>query len=276
MLKNTKRVLLTAMVSAIGWSGAANATYVKVEVSSLFAEGGLAITPVWMGFHDGSFDSFDAGSAASAELQALAENGDTSGISASFTASHADGVQGTLAAFGGMAPVFEPGESATSDVFEVDAASSGYFSFLSMLIPTNDGFIGNDDAMAYSLFDMMGEFQDLDILVLGSSVWDSGTELNRGFGSPFLVGADGEARQDENGVVGFHTGLDVLPGGLAIIGGSTPTGYTIDEMAADFTQQGFEVARIQIREVPDPAIIGVFALSAFGVAALRRKRGQTL
>ncbi|GAA5219069.1 hypothetical protein GCM10025776_34860 [Corallincola platygyrae] len=244
-------------------------------MTSLFDQGGLAITPVWMGFHDGSFDSFNAGAAASASVQALAENGDTSGVSGDFAAAQANGVQGTLLATGGMAPVFEPGESAESGVFKLDAVDNAYFSFLSMLIPTNDAFIGNDNAMAYSLFDGMGNFQELDILVLGSQVWDSGTEKNTGYGAPFLMGADALPREDENGLIGFHQGLDVLPGGLAIIGGTTATGYTIDEMAADFTQQGFEVARIQIRDVPEPAAFGVLALSGLGLIALRtRKNGR--
>ncbi|GAB2677794.1 hypothetical protein GCM10027170_04460 [Aliiglaciecola aliphaticivorans] len=250
----------------------ANATTIEVQVSSLFDDGGLAMTPVWLGFHDGTFDSFDVGSAASSSLQSLAENGMTGGIESDFSSSNATGVQTVLAAPTGAAPVFEPGETANSELLEIDAMNSGYFSFLSMLIPTNDAFIGNENPMAYSLFNDDGNFVGLDILVLGSSVWDSGTELNRGYGSPFLQGADAEARQNESGVVTFHNGLEVLPGGLAIIGGTTATGYTIDQAAADFTQSGFEVARITVSQVPEPATFGFFAIGLLGLMArLKRK-----
>jgi len=275
-MKIIKTALLTALTGSALLSGASQAAMVEVEVSNLFNVGGLALTPVWVGFHDGSFDSFDAGTSSSASLQALAEGGDVSGITADFSASNTSGVQGTITAPDGFAgaPVFEPGESATSAIFDINATDNGYFSFLSMLIPTNDAFIGNDSATAYSLFDMNNEFVGLDILVLGSDVWDSGTELNRGYGSPFLVGADAQERQDENGVVGQHTGLTVLAGGLSIFGGDTPAGYSIDQAAADFTAQGFEVARITVNQVqvPVPASAGLFAIGMVALAGFKRRK----
>ncbi|MBU2878585.1 spondin domain-containing protein [Aliiglaciecola sp. 3_MG-2023] len=265
-----KGIITTALGACLSLS--ANATTIQVQVSSLFDDGGLAMTPVWLGFHDGMYDAFDAGSVASSSLQSLAENGMTAGIEADFAMSNPMGVQSVLAAPTGAAPVFEPGETATSGLLEIEAMSSGYFSFLSMLIPTNDAFIGNDNPMAYSLFNDDGNFVGLDILVLGSSVYDSGTELNRGFGAPFLQGAEAEARQNENGVVTFHNGLEVLPGGLAIIGGTTATGYTLDQAAADFTASGFEVARITVSQVPEPATLGFFAIGLLGLMArIKRK-----
>lgn len=273
-MKTIKKALLTTAVSSVLLASTAQATLVEVEVSNLFNANGLALTPVWLGFHDGSFDSFDAGSTASASVQALAEGGDVSGILADFDATTTNGQQGVLTAPDGFAgaPVFEPGESATSATFNINAIDNGYFSFLSMLIPTNDAFIGNDNAMAYSLYDSNNTFVGLDILVLGSDVWDSGTELNTGFGSPFLVGADAQDRQDENGVVGQHAGLTVLANGLSIFGGNTPAGYTIDQAAADFTAQGFEVARITVNQVPVPASAGLFAIGMFGLTAMKRRK----
>lgn len=267
-----KKALIVAVASTALLSTASQATLVEVQVSNLFDDGGLALTPVWAGFHDGSFDTFDAGSSASASLQALAEGGDVSGIVADFNTASPTGQQTVITAPAGFpgGPVFEPGESATSGTFDIDAASTGYFSFLSMLIPTNDAFIGNDDAMAYSLFDLNGNFVGLDILVVGDNVWDSGTELNTGFGSPFLVGANGQARQDENGVIGQHAGLDVLTGGLSIFGGNTPAGYSIDQVAADFTAQGFNVARITVNQVPVPASLGLLAMGLFGFSQKNR------
>lgn len=273
-MKILKKVLLTAVASAALLSSASQATIVEVEVSNLFDDGGLALTPVWLGFHDGTFDSFDVGSASSASLQALAEGGDVSGIVADFSATNASGQQGVLTAPAGFpgAPVFEPGESATSATFDINATDNGYFSFLSMLIPTNDAFIGNDSATAYSLFDLSNNFVGLDILVLGSNVWDAGTELNTGFGSPFLAGAGAQPRQDENGVVTQHAGLTVLAGGLSIFGGNTPAGYSIDQAAADFTAQGFQVARITVSQVPVPASAGLFAMGMFALAGFNRRK----
>jgi len=272
LIKKSFKKVLIASVAVLSISGIAQATEVKVEVSNLFADGGFALTPVWAGFHDGTFDTFNVGSTSSGSLQLLAEGGDMSGIRADFAAQSA-GVDGPVFGPEGFpgAPVIEPGE-VTSAFFDINNVDSGYFSFLSMLIPTNDAFIGNANPDQYSLFDMLGNFVGLDILVLGSQVWDSGTELNTGFGSPFLIGADAQDRQDENGVVGFHQGLEVLAGGLSIIGGTTPAGYTIDELAADFTAAGFEVARIRVSEVSQvsaPAI-SIFASLIAGFILFRR------
>lgn len=276
MMNMFKKAILTTIAGTALLSGAANAALVEVEVSNLFDAGGLALTPVWLGFHDGSFDSFDSGTTASASLQALAEGGDVSGIVSDFSVSNASGQQGVLTAPAGFAgaPVFEPGESATSTTFNINSTDSGYFSFLSMLIPTNDAFIGNDSATAYSLFDINDNFVGLDILILGNNVWDSGTELNTGYGSPFLVGANAQPRQDENGVIGQHSGLTVLAGGLSIFGGNTPAGYSIDAVAADFTARGFEVARITVSQVPVPASAGLFAMGMFALAGFKRRKNS--
>lgn len=270
LIKYSIKHILIASMTLLSVSNLVQATEVKVEVSNLFADGGLALTPVWAGFHDGSFDTFDLGSGASSALQALAEGGDMSGIRQAFAAT-STGVDGAVFGPEGFpgAPVIEPGE-VTSAYFDINKVDSGYFSFLSMLIPTNDAFIGNANPDQYSLFDMLGNFVGLDILVLGTQVWDSGTELNTGFGSPFLIGASAENRQDENGVVGQHQGLQVIAGGLSIIGGQTPAGYSIDELAADFTAAGFQVARIRVSEVSAPAI-SILASVMVGIVLLRRK-----
>lgn len=280
MIINKITSLVTAGACIVCLAAPVHASMVQVEVTNLFSPGGLALTPLWVGFHDGSFDSFDAGATASSELQLLAEEGDASAVSTLFASNTSSGVQSVITAPGGFigAPVIEPGEMTASEVFSINAMDNGYFSFLSMLIPSNDAFIGNDAANAYALFDIAGHFNTLDILVLGSSVWDAGTEANRGYGAPFLLGADGELRVDENSVIGLHSGLAVLPGGLAIIGGNTPAGYTIDQAAADFTAQGFEVARITVKEVPEPESLSAIALALSGLFVLYRRRrdGQPL
>lgn len=275
LIRKSCKSIAIASVALIALSNVAQATQINVEVSNLFAEGGLALTPVWTGFHDGTFNSFDLNAPASSALQALAEEGDISGIRSQF-AMESDGVDGAVFGPEGFpgAPVIEPGEI-TSALFDINSVDSGYFSFLSMLIPTNDAFIGNQNPDQYSLYDTLGNFVGLDIVIIGSQVWDAGTELNTGFGSPFLVTPDGETRTriDENGTIGQHVGLDVVAGGLSIIGGTTPAGYTIGDLAADFTAAGFEVARIRITEVTEvsaPAF-GIFASLIAGLVLVRRK-----
>ncbi|MEP5154381.1 spondin domain-containing protein, partial [Planktotalea sp.] len=114
--------------------------------------GGTALTPIWFGFHDNSFDLFDVGEASSAGLEAAAEDGNFSPLGAELTADDADGVGGVI--LGAAGPIVA-GERTTAQV-TVDGASNGFLSLAAMLLPSNDAFIGTDDAI--QLFDADGNF----------------------------------------------------------------------------------------------------------------------
>jgi len=57
---------------------------VRVTVSSNAPVGGVALTPVWVGFHDGSFDSYNGGLSSQVGLERLAEDGNNSVLAADF------------------------------------------------------------------------------------------------------------------------------------------------------------------------------------------------
>ena len=40
----------------------AEAVNIRVSIENISPSNGVAITPVWVGFHDGTFDSYDGGS----------------------------------------------------------------------------------------------------------------------------------------------------------------------------------------------------------------------
>src|SRR3954452_19151160 len=112
--------------------------------------GGFAITPVWIGVHDGTFKTVDPGAAASAAIQAVAELADTSKITAGFPR---HGAQTTV---GGMPYV--PGASVTSTLNVADPATDRYLSYAAMVVPSNDFFVGNSSPTAFQLFDASGNF----------------------------------------------------------------------------------------------------------------------
>ena len=256
---------LLAIALGLGIQANAAASRISVTVENLTATGGVYFTPVWVGFHDGSFDTFDVGGAASASIEAIAEGGDASGIRTDF-ATAAAGTDDVIFAPDGFpgAPVFDPGDSA-SLVLDVDANSDRYFSFASMIIPSNDAFIGNDNATAYEIFDATGVFHGpLEILVLGNQVWDAGTEVNDGRGAAFSV--LGGTSTDEMAMIGVHSGLGVL------LGTDTVAGTTIDTIAGDFTQAGYQVARIRINQVPEPHLLAMFGLGLGLMRVVGRKR----
>ena len=249
-----------------------------VTVENLNAAGGNFLTPVWFGFHDGSFDSYDPGSPASAGLERLAEDGVIDPISDEFAAAAPTGVDDFVrgpAGFGD-APVLDPGEVASQKI-AVDPANR-YFSYASMLIASNDAFIANGNPLAHQVYDAGGNFTPVSFLVLGSDVLDAGTEDNTEMEAAFLNQTGPDAGDTTiGGVVGPHPGFidsQGNPGGTAIILSGTAVnaaGEPIIPSAADFTQSGFQVARITISQVPEPASAGLALLALGGLRLVRRR-----
>jgi len=267
-MKPKNSLLLLGLVAAIGLHSNASATQISVTVENLTPAGGLYFTPVWVGFHDGSFDSFDAGAAASGSVEALAEGGNTAGLQGDFTGvvGGRDGVVLAPEGFPG-APVFDPTDSASLSL-DLDPMSNRYFSFASMIIPSNDAFIGNDDPMAYEIFDVTGVFTGpLDILILGDQIWDAGTEVNDGLGAPFLANVVGDS-SDETDVIRVHPGFPYAP----ISGGETVAGTIIDGVDGEFSVAGYQVARISINQIPEPQVMAMFGLGLGLMTVVGRRR----
>ena len=222
-----------------------NATTIKVTIENLAPEAGTHLTPVWIGFHDGSFDLFDEGETVQEALEWLAEDGDTSSVSADFGMS-AGGVRDATITGPGSPPVFFPGNS-NSTVFTLDAGSplSRYLSFASMIIPSNDAFVANDDPLVFEIFDEEGNFIETEILIMGSLVWDAGSEVNDEVPAnvAFLEQAAPNTGESEDGNVQFHEGFSEE----GAILGAFPN--------ADFTMEDYEIVRITITE--EPALVFV-------------------
>ena len=244
---------------AFAAAASAHGAGVKVIIENLAPDNGTWLTPFWVGFHDGSFDTHDVGSPASMELERLAEDGNTGPMSDAFFISGAGNAQGTIISDEGIPPL-APGESATM-TFILDGTDpmNRYFSFASMVIPSNDAFIGNDAPTAQQIFDGEGDFLGAFIMVYGSDVKDAGTEINDELPehTAFFGQSEPDSGVDENGVVHYHAGY--LPPGSG--------GILDDPMFAnaDFTQPGYEVARITIvrsdTSVPAGPVSGVWDIA---------------
>jgi len=232
---------------------------VVVKIESLVPENGVYFTPVWVGFHDGSFDLFDLGSLAGEAVENIAEDGNVSMLRADFEAATADtgGVDDVItspAGFEGL-PLFDPGESVMAE-FTLTAMQHRYMSFASMVIPSNDAFIANHNPRAIELFDAAGSFKGKQIITIpGSMVWDAGTELNTEMDAAFINQTDHNTGVTTISPILPHPGYlgsYANPGGKPIIlGGTNAAGTLVDPAGADFTLPYTVVARITIELASD-------------------------
>ncbi|MHC5023083.1 MAG: spondin domain-containing protein [Planctomycetota bacterium] len=248
------------LIAAVALSGPVAAAQIEVTIENRSKRHGLYMTPVWVALHDGGFDVFDPGvpTTPGGGLERIAEDGNASVLSAEFAASpsgQAGGLDAVILAPAGFpgAPVFDPMESATM-VFDVDPESNRFLSFVSMIIPSNDAFIGNHDPTMIELFDANGAFVGpIKLEILGSMVWDAGTEANTemdaAFFNQFMPYAGQPTMEPVLPHVGFigsaghPIGLPIILGGTSIM----PPGIFFDEQRADFSRRGYKMARIRVR-----------------------------
>jgi len=237
---------------------ATSAAPVEVRITNLAPTGGTYLTPVWVGFHDGGFDLFDAGAPASTALERVAEDGDTMPLSTAFAGM---GQDATL----GSAP-FAPGAAVTR-VFDLAIdGSNDYLAFASMVLPSSDFFIGSEDPLGFSIADVLdGTTNALTFMVLGA--WDAGTEVDdfaTSAGNPifgFGGGQDGpDQGANENGVVTVASGADYLL--FANLGANDVGPLDFDGYVG--------LASIEVTAVPIPAALPMLA-SALGIVAARRR-----
>ncbi len=258
--KRMCQTLLFSIVAMLALAGTSQAQTqdVIVTVESLAPWGGFYFSPVWLGFHDGSFDLFDIGGLGGLKVERLAEDGDASVIQTEFAEAvggDKGGIDLVLTAPEGLeaAPIFDPGDMASVKV-TVDPNTNRYLSYMSMVVPSNDAFIGNHDPHAIELFDAAGHFKGKKIVtILGSMVWDAGTELNNEMQAGFLNQTEPNTGTTTNCPVLPHPGLIGSygnPGGVPIaLGATNPLGVYLDPVATDFTIPYAVVARITIEPV---------------------------
>lgn len=106
-----------------------------VEVSN--ATGDVYFTPLLVTAHDNATHLFQAGTAASAGLEIMAECGDTSTLLTSLGGADDDTVDNPASG------LLAPGASTTAIINTNDTGNT-HISIVAMLLPTNDGFVGLD------------------------------------------------------------------------------------------------------------------------------------
>jgi len=257
----------------------ATAEQVTIQITNEASEDGFFLSPIWVGFHDGSFDLFNAGTSLTpgGGMERLAEDGDPTLLQTEFAATGAQRIDGVLVAPEGFpdVTVFEPGEQGTL-TFDLDPVRHRYMSFAALVIPSNDAFVGNDDPLTIELFDDAGRFKGLQTFaILGSEVWDAGTEMNTEKNDAFLDHSYPDAGTATSDPVQRHPGLvgssaNPAPGQQPIIlGASMDPEVFFDPVACDFTQPGTVVAEIVI--IPEPATVVLLTFGGLGLLQTMRR-----
>jgi hypothetical protein len=250
--------LLAAALAAVPANAAI--VRVKVTVENLSPQNSVSFAPLRFGFHNGSFDAFDNGETAGQPIISVAEGGSGADWFPAFAAVDPGAVLGSV---GGA---LTPGATATSMAFRVNSSLNPFFTFASMVIPSNDHFIGNDNPMRYRLFDNAGNLLITQIDQQASQIWDNGSETTDPTAAAFLAIGNNGLRTAQNGVVRFDFAELAAYNGL-----TTAAGYVFDSNLAANTA----VYRISFTSsvVPEPASWALM-IAGFGLtgAAVRRRR----
>ncbi|MCF6345868.1 MAG: spondin domain-containing protein [Thiomicrorhabdus sp.] len=170
----------------------------------------IYFTPVVAAAHNDSAYIFRSGMAASQNLQALAEGGSIAGVSTDLQASGANVVENPAEG------LLAPGASTMFQFIKDD--NNKYFSIASMMLPTNDGFVGADSiklpttpgTYTYLLnaYDAGTEAND-EIINGGGALGAAGIPKDPGAadGVSDNSGGTGVATADDNTSVHIHRGV---------------------------------------------------------------------
>lgn len=252
---------MAAAVAVTAASAQAQSRMVTVTITNLAAANSISFAPLHLGFHRGAFDAFNIGSTAGPGIVSVAEGGAGGQWQADFAAADPTATRGII---GGA---LTPGQS-RSQSFIVNAGLNRFFTFASMVIPSNDFFIGNDNAQQYRLFDDAGNLLINSITQTSSQIWDAGSEAFSIANAAFLVNGNNDLRTPQNGVVSFN--FQELMG---FNGEETAAGYVFNSGL----RAGQDIYRIEFTSsvVPEPSSMILLAsgLTMLGFA-VRRKRTQ--
>ena len=215
---------------------------VQFEFEVIQPTDGYFVTEPWVGLHDGSFDLFNIGDRATPGLESIAEGGNTELLGSEFA--QAGRLQATIG--NGQVQFISPGETISGSIDVRNPLAYRYASFATMIIPSNDGFFGNENPLEFEIFDENGNFNGpIEIILTGADLWDAGTEVNNasgaaGFSRGFDGSGSGPSTDDPSSTVGAHPGLD------NIVGLQTAAGTTIGSNGGGALASDEPILRIRI------------------------------
>jgi len=170
----SKRLNTLLTVSAIAFaSSSVMAQDLSITVTNLTQ--GLHFTPIITSAHSSDNHIFMSGTSATAELQAMAEGGDISGLASVLLNADANTNENPAAG------LLAPGTSTTYTL--TNESANTHLSLAAMVLPSNDGFVGLD---SWEIPTEAGTY------TINLNAYDAGTEANNeivnGGGAPGVLG----------------------------------------------------------------------------------------
>jgi hypothetical protein len=204
MIKTTmvRSLLVAGFAMLLGGGLQAQTKTIQFAIQNVGPEGGLWIMRPWIGLHDGTFQTFTVGQAASKAVQHIAEDGvsgDTTNLSllsgpgnacAGDASAYVSATECMYSVFTGSQQATIGGPTIPGTVatlvhnFTVNPNDphSRYLSYLVMIVPSNDAFFGTDTANPIQLYDDQGRFNSgrgpIHFHILFKDILDAGTEVN--------------------------------------------------------------------------------------------------
>ncbi len=238
----------------------AQSRVVTVTITNLAAANSISFAGTHLGFHSGAFDAFNIGTTAGAGIVSVAEGGVGTQWQADFAAADPTATRGLIAG------ALTPGQS-RSQSFVVNAGLNKFFTFATMVLPSNDFLLGNDNPTGFRLFDDAGNLMINSITQTSSQIWDAGSEAFSIAGAAFLVNGVNDVRTPQNGLVSFN-----FAELMGFNGQQTAAGYVFNSGLT----AGQAIYRIDfaVAVVPEPSTVILMAtgLMLLGVAVRRKRR----
>lgn len=188
--------MIKKIATAVGLIAAASAVQAAdLTVTLTNATHGVVFTPAVVAAHADTITVFQSGTAASAALTSQAEEGMTADLKAMYDNAAANSAVADAPLTGGNSVSFDL----------TTTGSNEYLSVTSMLLPTNDAFVGLSN---WKIPTTPGTYR------INLNAYDAGTENNDELaasipGPEGLTGSGGTgvvATGDENGVIHIHRG----------------------------------------------------------------------
>jgi hypothetical protein len=250
MKKSLKISVFVSVISLplilLGFVSESQASIFRV---TLFNHSSNVLTPAPFITHNSGFDLFSEGEKASEAVEALAENGDFSGV-VGLAALSGDVLDYQVGFYEG-GPLL-PGKSASVTI-EADELHAS-MSFMSMLAVSNDAFIGGATGDgAISLY-ANGMPSAGNYMIMPQNVWDAGTELNDELDAN-VPGLGGMGSVDENGVIFLpHEGIK-----------------GIGDIGPEFNWLDGQVAEVAVEVVPIPGALWLLGSALVALLGIRGK-----